>query len=83
MRAAQLQAGILRAQRAQLVQAAPKRRPRLLHPAWCGAHAVRRLLEPAEDVPERALGRLDACQGVGERHPGVPALFWAEEQLTK
>ena len=64
-------------------KATPERRPRLLYPVRHRLYALRQSPQPAEYVPEGALGRLDARQRACERSPGVPALLGAEAHLSQ
>ena len=67
--ATELHAGIHRAKRARLAEAAPERCPGQLHPVRHGAQAVRWPFRPAEDFTEGAVRRLDACHGADQRAP--------------
>ena len=68
-RAPGLKVRMLRAERAELAQAASE---------GC---LVRRALQPAQDLPEGTLGRLDAHQRAGQGPPPVASLLWAEAHL--
>ena len=58
-------------------------RPRLMHRARQRTRTLYWLFQPAQDIPERPLGRLDARHCAGKRTSGVLSLLGAEAQLPE
>ena len=82
-RAPRLKVRILWAEHAEPAQAAPEGRPRLLQRPRQHARPLCRVPQPAQDLPEGPLDRLDARQWAGHGLPRVAPLLRAEAHLPK